>query len=491
MASQSQDPPASFEVLLFSRTLAYRHDSIPAGIKGTLPAITTLSATSQSSAQPFTVTPSEDPTLFSPTTLSRFAVIILLQCSGEFLNPSQLSALQYFVRSGGGVVAIHCASFAMESSPWYGNLIGAVFESHPPPSTQKMLVADEFHPIIKDSLGKNPGMKKKVSQGEREHEWEWEWKDEWYRFKGGNDEVLERLKKEGGRPLLTGGDLGRGNLLAWCREFEGGRSFYTSLGHFDEAYEDEGLMSQVLGGILWAAGRTHADREFSAWSSLAADERFPSHVLETNPPDTPWHELSASRQIQWTAQHPDSKWGWVVYKTTYRDQALNRNWETFKETLNATTRRDIASSDAPDIADKLDWVFVEDPELEGASLGELKRRFREFVRRELGKEEGTLEVLDWGSRYTHFIVVDQEALWSMMDADDLYKGHVRIVRGWADADPVGELEGVDEFGERLWDDEDWMKIHAMMLSLEFYNELENGENWWVWYRAPPAVLGSW
>jgi type 1 glutamine amidotransferase len=51
-----------------------------------------------------------------------------------------------------------------------------------------------------------------------------------------------------------GGVHGEDHPVAWCQTFDGGRCFYTSLGHFDEAYEDEWFMGQLLGGLLWAAG---------------------------------------------------------------------------------------------------------------------------------------------------------------------------------------------------------------------------------------------
>ncbi|KAK0638628.1 ThuA-like domain-containing protein, partial [Cercophora newfieldiana] len=236
----SSDP---FQVLLFSRTTAYRHASIPAGIA----AITRLA-----SSHRFTVHATEDPTVFSPSHLSTIRVVILLQCSGDFLDTEeQLDALKGFVHSGGGVVGIHCASFAMEGSEWYGRLIGAVFESHPAPTRERVWVVEGGHAIVKGSLGKG-GIKRIRGEGgdEEGEEWEWEWLDEWYRFKAGNGRIVENKDLT---VLLEGGDLGKGNPVAWCQEFEGGRSFYTSLGHFDEAYEDEGFMAQILGGILWTA----------------------------------------------------------------------------------------------------------------------------------------------------------------------------------------------------------------------------------------------
>jgi len=242
-------PPEPFQVLLFSRTTAYRHESIPAAIR----AISNLAVSSPSTSPhptphphnhpPFTLLASETPTIFTPALLSPFRVIILLQCSGEFLNASQLAALKGFVRSGGGVVGIHCASAAMESDEWYGRLIGGVFDWHPKPARERVRVVDGGHAAL--------GVWREVmkGRGQGEGEGEWEWMDEWYRFKGGTEGIKENMQV-----LMAGGDLGRGNPVVWCQEFEGGRSFYTSLGHFDEAYEDKGFIAQVLGGILWTAG---------------------------------------------------------------------------------------------------------------------------------------------------------------------------------------------------------------------------------------------
>jgi len=234
-----------FKVLVFSRTASYRHNSIPAGISG----IHRLAEDSIGSATPFTAFSTEDPSIFTPSSLSEFRVIILLQCSGEFLSsPDQLDALKGFVRSGGGIVGIHCASFGMLSSEWYGRLIGAVFDSHPEPQKHRVRVVDAGHPIVARSLGKSAGMR------ELGGDWEWEWMDEWYMFKEDAGSIKENV-----HVLLTGGLHDQDYPIAWCHEFQGGRSFYTSLGHFDEAFEDEGFMAQVLGGILWVSPGSRED----------------------------------------------------------------------------------------------------------------------------------------------------------------------------------------------------------------------------------------
>ncbi len=240
-----------FKILIFSRTTAYRHESIPAGIR----ALHRLAAASQSTAQPFTADGTEDPSVFSPATLSAYQVIVLLQCSGECLDADQLAALQGFVRSGGGVVAVHCASFAMQSSPWYGRLVGAVFDNHPDPQRGRITITDPGHRI----------MACRVCDGDREQEQEEAtertWLDEWYNFTkhpGGGDgqqlHVLLRVDEKS----YEGGLHGEDHPVAWCQTFDGGRSFYTSLGHFDEAYEDDWFLGQLLGGIYWTAGLPHS-----------------------------------------------------------------------------------------------------------------------------------------------------------------------------------------------------------------------------------------
>lgn len=245
-----------FKVLVFSRTVAYRHDSIPASIK----ALEDLAASSSTTAHPFVTTATEDPTIFTPSSLSHFKVIILLQCSGEFLDSSQLEALKGFVHSGGGIVAIHCASFGMESSEWYGRLIGGVFKDHPEPQMAKIrpVINNQDHPLLA-GISKRPEgeskEKKKMFGVTADKEWVWDWFDEYYNFKTNPwDNPNLQILLEVNEKTYTGGTHGERHPLAWAQKFEGGRLFYNSLGHFDEAYlEDPGFMEFIHRGILWTA----------------------------------------------------------------------------------------------------------------------------------------------------------------------------------------------------------------------------------------------
>ncbi|KAK3937437.1 hypothetical protein QBC46DRAFT_392659 [Diplogelasinospora grovesii] len=220
-------PPAPFKVLVFSATAAFRHESIPSGIA----ALQRLSAASQTTSTPFSVDCSEDAARsFNASSLAQYRVVVLLQASGEFLTTStQIDAFQAFVRAGGGVVGVHCASFAMQSDDWYGRMIGAVFDNHPEPQRGRINIVDPTHPIITASLGNGQGMQKEEASGC----WKWDWLDEWYNFKmhphsgpaGDNDlHVLLTVDETS----YSGGTHGEDHPVAWCQEFDGGRSFYAA-----------------------------------------------------------------------------------------------------------------------------------------------------------------------------------------------------------------------------------------------------------------------
>ncbi len=236
------------EVLVFSKTAGFRHDSIPAGIA----ALEQLGH-----AHHFEVVASEDAALFTAAGLADFAAIVLLQTTGDFLDEAGQDALQAYVRSGGGVVAIHAALDAEEAWPWYGAMLGARFSDHPAVRPATVLVLDRHHPST-------------AALPER-----WVWTDEWYNFPvnpRGAVHVLATVDES----TYAGGTMGHDHPIAWCHEFEGGRVWYTTLGHSASAYADPAFLGHLLGGIEWAAGVAPAD----AGATIHA--RMERVVLEAN-----------------------------------------------------------------------------------------------------------------------------------------------------------------------------------------------------------------
>ena len=51
-----------------------------------------------------------------------------------------------------------------------------------------------------------------------------------------------------------GGTNGENHPISWCKEFDGGRAFYTALGHTTESFEEELFLAHLLGGIKWSMG---------------------------------------------------------------------------------------------------------------------------------------------------------------------------------------------------------------------------------------------
>lgn len=138
---QVQPTNTSYRVLVFSKTLLYRHASITNGIA----AIKKLGAENH-----FSVEATEDSAQFTTTNLAKHKVIVFLSTSGDILNKEQQSAFQSWLRRGGGFVGVHAAvagKVATEGEwPWYANLFGTEFHNHPAIAQATVHVEDQRHP---------------------------------------------------------------------------------------------------------------------------------------------------------------------------------------------------------------------------------------------------------------------------------------------------------------------------------------------------------
>ncbi len=50
------------------------------------------------------------------------------------------------------------------------------------------------------------------------------------------------------------GSMGAHHPIAWCHTYDGGRAWYTGLGHTADSYREATFLAHLLGGIQWAAG---------------------------------------------------------------------------------------------------------------------------------------------------------------------------------------------------------------------------------------------
>lgn len=233
------EPPPAPRVLIYTRNFVtngtgYVHENI---------------ATSVAAIQKighehgFVADHSDDPAVFTIENLRRYRAIVFSNSNNEaFAEERQRAAFQQFVREGGGVVGIHSATGSERQWPYFWSVMGGKFMRHPPIQTFTLRVADPTHPAMKDLPST------------------FEWNDECYfheQWAPGSRILLtmdpQQLKdpKNDGYP----GDRFAGQMpLAWSRTFDGGRQFYTALGHKIEHYSNPLLLKMITGGILWAMG---------------------------------------------------------------------------------------------------------------------------------------------------------------------------------------------------------------------------------------------
>jgi len=233
-------------VLVFSKTAGFRHESIQAG----LAAIQKLGQQHQ-----FQVDMTEDATHFTEDNLKRYQAVIFLNTTGDVLNGEQQNEFERFIQAGGGFVGVHAAADTEYNWEWYGKLVGAYFESHPnDPNVQKGVfnVVDRKHPST-DSLPDR-----------------WEREDEFYNFKQINPAIQVLMKID--EKSYTGGTHGDNHPMAWYHEFDGGRAFYTSLGHTPQSFSEPLYLKHLWGGISYVLG---GDSPRSLDYKLAKSERVP------------------------------------------------------------------------------------------------------------------------------------------------------------------------------------------------------------------------
>jgi type 1 glutamine amidotransferase len=212
------------KVLLFSKTKGFRHDSIET-------ARDRIIENGSKSGMSFEWT--EDSSKFNSDYLKRFDSIVFLMTTGDVLNEGEQSALERFVEDGKGWVGVHSASDTEYEWPWYGNLVGAYFKSHPPQ-----------HPklTIRVESEANPG-----SFGLPKP---WQRSDEWYDFRANprsKVNVLLSLDEKEYKQKVED------HPISWWHWQGKGKAWYTGMGHTKESYTETAFMQHLMGGILWAS----------------------------------------------------------------------------------------------------------------------------------------------------------------------------------------------------------------------------------------------
>jgi PKD repeat protein/regulation of enolase protein 1 (concanavalin A-like superfamily) len=242
---EPDDAEASFRTLVFSETAGFRHSSIDEGHA----ALEQLGED-----EGFQVDHTEDSTVFRPDVLSHYDTVTFLSTTGDVLSPTEQGAFEDYIQGGGGYTGIHSASDTEYEWEWYGHLVGAYFRNHPPGTpTATVRIEDQEHP----STAGQPASYTMV--------------DEWYNFQSPVDPVVggggDDYNPRGVAGIHVLGNVDEstydeqdGNAtdddhpLIWCQRYDGGRSWYTAMGHAEATFTEANFLQQVLGGLETTAG---------------------------------------------------------------------------------------------------------------------------------------------------------------------------------------------------------------------------------------------
>ncbi|QHS57344.1 ThuA domain-containing protein [Mucilaginibacter sp. 14171R-50] len=212
------------KVLIFCKTAGFHHESIAVGI----PAIIKLGKENN-----FDVDTTTNSSNFNADNLKQYAAVIFLSTTGDVLNNEQQAAFEQYIRAGHGFVGVHAATDTEYDWPWYGGLVGAYFKSHPAKQQEAKL----------DVVNRDFAATKHLPAT-------WRRLDEWYNYKWIAPDLQVLIKIDEGS--YTGGENGDNHPMSWYHKYDGGRAFYTALGHTDASYAEPLYLKHLLGGIQYA-----------------------------------------------------------------------------------------------------------------------------------------------------------------------------------------------------------------------------------------------
>ncbi len=239
-------------MLVFSKTKGYRHESIKAGKEALL---------KMGVEKGFAVDTTESADYFVEDSLKKYKAVIFLSTTGDVLNQAQQNEFMRFIQAGGGYLGIHAAADTEYEWWWYGKLVGAYFKSHPEQQEAKFKKVKDF--------GNGTVLPA-----------EWIRKDELYNYKKISPDINVLFNLD--ESTYKGGENGDNHPIAWYHDFDGGRSFYTGMGHTNESYQDPLYLDHVYQGLVYAMGDKKLDWSKAKAKHVPEENRFTKVVLGFN-----------------------------------------------------------------------------------------------------------------------------------------------------------------------------------------------------------------
>ena len=222
-----------FRALVFAGQDRHHYKVIPDAIKG----LEHLAAKYQ-----FTMDWMLDEEVFGKEELFTYDVVVFMNANGTALKEEHRKNFEKYIQGGGGFVGVHAVT-GVDDWEWFNRLVGRRFEFHPPLQYAVMDVVDKNFPAtmhLPDRIL---------------------WTDEWYSFGEALTDGMKVLitvdestyQPKGRYNTAIKPGMGDFHPISWDQEYDGGRSFYTAIGHYKELYEDPDFMLHIVGGMFWAA----------------------------------------------------------------------------------------------------------------------------------------------------------------------------------------------------------------------------------------------
>jgi uncharacterized protein len=193
----------------------------------------------------FEIDHTEDLSLITAANLRNYDAVYFFT-SGELpLSEQQKTDLLDFVRQGKGFGGSHSATDCNYTWSAYGDLIGGYFDGHPWTQEASVDVEDPQSPLVAHAA---PSFR---------------FTEEFYQFRAfSRDRVRVLLTLDTHTVDLSAPGVNRTDndfALAWIRNYEKGRVFYSAFGHFPDSFTQEPVRTMLLQALLWLTGQIDLD----------------------------------------------------------------------------------------------------------------------------------------------------------------------------------------------------------------------------------------
>lgn len=162
------------------------------------------------------------------------------------VTDAQRDAIMDFLRAGKGIAGAHAALDAFYNWNAYREMVGGgLFEEHPWTQSVRVKIEEKDNPAVAH-FGDGFWIRDEIYVLDENPRW--------------NSRVLASLDMNSVGIMEGPADATRNDHpISWIRNHNGGRVFYTKLGHFPDVWTTPSFVEHVLQGMRMAAGRIDAD----------------------------------------------------------------------------------------------------------------------------------------------------------------------------------------------------------------------------------------